>query len=167
MDAIINQDIKQYSKYYQKKLAADPDYFRNKRDKTAERTKYKEHRDEILEYQKNYYLEHRDNIIEYQKNYNLEHRDNILEYQKQYYKDNKEKLCRLAKERQNQPTNCPLCNKTIAKGTLPRHQGRPICLKKQKQVNNIITDSNTIIQPTKINKPKKIKLKIVKRLPEQ
>lgn len=146
-----NQETRQYSKYYQKKLAADPDYFRNKRDKTAERTKYKEHRDEILEYQ---------------KNYNLEHRDNILEYQKQYYKDNKEKLCRLAKERQNQPTNCPLCNKTIAKGTLPRHQGRPICLKKQKQVNNI-TDSNTIIQPTEINKPKKIKLKIVKRLPEQ
>ena len=152
MDAIINQDTKQYSKYYQKKLAADPDYFRNKRDKQAERTKYKEHRDEILEYQ---------------KNYNLEHRDNILEYQKQYYLDNKEKLCRLAKERQNQPTNCPLCNKTIAKGTLPRHQGRPICLKKQKQVNNIITESNTIIQPTEINKPKKIKLKIVKRLPEQ
>ena len=147
MDAIINQDIKQYSKYYQKKLADDPDYFRNKRDKTAERTKYKEHRDEILEYQ---------------KNYNREHRDDILEYQKQYYLDNKEKLCRLAKERQNQPTNCPLCNKTIAKGTLPRHQGRPICLKKQKQVNNII---ETTIK-TEV-KPKKIKLKIVKRLPEQ
>ena len=146
-----NQETRQYSKYYQKKLAADPDYFRNKRDKTAERTKYKEHRDEILEYQ---------------KNYNLEHRDNILEYQKQYYKDNKEKLCRLAKERQNQPTNCPLCNKTIAKGTLPRHQGRPICLKKQKQVN-IITESNIIIQDKEVNKPKKIKLKIVKRLPEQ
>lgn len=149
MDAIINQDIKQYSKYYQKKLADDPDYFRNKRDKTAERTKYKEHRDEILEYQ---------------KNYNREHRDDILEYQKQYYLDNKEKLCRLAKERQNQPTNCPLCNKTIAKGTLPRHQGRPICLKKQKQVNNIITESNTTIhQPMEVNKPKKIKLKIIKR----
>ena len=148
MDAIINQETRQYSKYYQKKLAADPDYFRNKRDKQAERIKYKEHRDEILEYQ---------------KNYNREHRDDILEYQKQYYKDNKEKLCRLAKERQNQPTNCPLCNKTIAKGTLPRHQGRPICLKKQKQVNNIITESNIIIQPTEINKPKKIKLKIIKR----
>jgi hypothetical protein len=85
MDTIINnQEIKQYSKYYQKKLAADPDYFRNKRDKMAEKTKYKEHRDEILEYQ---------------KNYNREHRDDILEYQKQYYKNNKEKLCRLAKER--------------------------------------------------------------------
>jgi len=143
-----NQDTKQYSKYYQKKLAADPDYFRNKRDKTAEKTKYKEHRDEILEYQ---------------KNYNLEHRENILEYQKQYYKDNKEKLCRLAKERQNQPTNCPLCNKTIAKGTLPRHQGRPICLKKQIQNNNII---ETTIKP-EVNIIKKIKLKIVKRLPEQ
>uniref|UniRef100_A0A6C0E5Z6 Uncharacterized protein n=1 Tax=viral metagenome TaxID=1070528 RepID=A0A6C0E5Z6_9ZZZZ len=152
MDTIINtdnnQDTKQYSKYYQKKLAADPDYFRNKRDKTAEKTKYKEHRDEILEYQ---------------KNYNREHRDNILEYQKQYYLDNKEKLCRLAKERQNQPTNCPLCNKTIAKGTLPRHQGRPICLKKQIQNNNII---ETTIKP-EVNITKKIKLKIVKRLPEQ
>ena len=149
MDAIINIDTRQYSKYYQKKLAADPDYFRNKRDKIAERTKYKEHREEILVYQ---------------KNYNLEHRDNILEYQKQYYKDNKEKLCRLAKDRQNQPTNCPLCNKTIAKGTLPRHQGRPICLKKQRQANNII---ETTIQQTEVNIIKKIKLKIVKRLPEQ
>lgn len=149
MDAIINTDTRQYSKYYQKKLAADPDYFRNKRDKIAERTKYKEHREEILVYQ---------------KNYNLEHRDNILEYQKQYYKDNKEKLCRLAKDRQNQPTNCPLCNKTIAKGTLPRHQGRPICLKKQRQANNII---ETTIQQTEVNIIKKIKLKIVKRLPEQ
>ena len=149
MDSIINTDTRQYSKYYQKKLAADPDYFRNKRDKTAEKTKYKEHRDEILEYQ---------------KNYNLEHRDNILEYQKQYYKDNKEKLCRLAKERQNQPTNCPLCNKTIAKGTLPRHQGRPICLKKQRQANNII---ETTIQQTEVKIIKKIKLKIVKRLPEK
>jgi len=152
MDTIINtdnnQDTKQYSKYYQKKLAADPDYFRNKRDKTAEKTKYKEHRDEILEYQ---------------KNYNREHRDDILEYQKQYYLDNKEKLCRLAKERQNQPTNCPLCNKTIAKGTLPRHQGRPICLKKQRQINNI----QTIEQPKEVIKPKKFKLKIVKRLPDQ
>ena len=152
MDTIINtdnnQDTKQYSKYYQKKLAADPDYFRNKRDKTAEKTKYKEHRDEILEYQ---------------KNYNREHRDDILEYQKQYYLDNKEKLCRLAKERQNQPTNCPLCNKTIAKGTLPRHQGRPICLKKQRQANNII---ETTIKP-EINIIKKFKLKIVKRLPDQ
>ena len=149
MDAIINTDTRQYSKYYQKKLAADPDYFRNKRDKIAERTKYKEHREEILVYQ---------------KNYNLEHRDNILEYQKQYYKDNKEKLCRLAKDRQNQPTNCPLCNKTIAKGTLPRHQGRPICLKKQRQANNII---ETTLQQTEVNIIKKIKLKIVKRLPEQ
>ena len=149
MDAIINTETRQYSKYYQKKLAADPDYFRNKRDKIAERTKYKEHREEILEYQ---------------KNYNLEHRDNILEYQKQYYKDNKEKLCRLAKDRQNQPTNCPLCNKTIAKGTLPRHQGRPICLKKQRQANNII---ETTLQQTEVNIIKKIKLKIVKRLPEQ
>jgi hypothetical protein len=151
MDAIINQEkeTRQYSKYYQRKLAADPDYFRNKRDKTAERTKYKEHRDEILEYQ---------------KNYNLEHRDNILEYQKQYYKDNKEKLCRLAKERQTQPTNCPLCNKTIAKGTLPRHQGRPICLKKHRQANNII---ETTIQQTEVKIIKKIKLKIVKRLPDQ
>ena len=149
MDAIINTETRQYSKYYQKKLAADPDYFRNKRDKIAERTKYKEHREEILVYQ---------------KNYNLEHRDNILEYQKQYYKDNKEKLCRLAKDRQNQPTNCPLCNKTIAKGTLPRHQGRPICLKKQRQANNII---ETTLQQTEVNIIKKIKLKIVKRLPEQ
>ena len=148
MDAIINQETRQYSKYYQKKLAADPDYFRNKRDKQAERIKYKEHRDEILEYQ---------------KNYNREHRDNILEYQKQYYLDNKEKLCRLAKERQNQPTNCPLCNKTIAKGTLPRHQGRPICLKKQRQANII----EPAIQPTEVKIIKKIKLKIVKRLPEK
>ena len=115
----------------------------------AEKTKYKEHRNEILEYQ---------------KNYNLEHRDNILEYQKQYYKDNKEKLCRLAKERQNQPTNCSLCNKTIAKGTLPRHQGRPICLKKQRQPNNII---ETTIQETEVKIIKKLKLKIVKRLPDQ
>ena len=149
MDAIINTETRQYSKYYQKKLAADPDYFRNKRDKIAERTKYKEHREEILVYQ---------------KKYNLEHRDNVLEYQKQYYKDNKEKLCRLAKDRQNQPTNCPLCNKTIAKGTLPRHQGRPICLKKQRQANNII---ETTLQQTEVNIIKKIKLKIVKRLPEQ
>ena len=145
-----NQETtRQYSKYYQKKLAADPDYFRNKRNKAAEKTKYTEHRNEILEYQ---------------KNYNREHRDDILEYQKQYYKDNKEKLCRLAKERQNQPANCPLCNKTIAKGTLSRHQGRPICLKKQRQANNII---ETTIQQTEVKIIKKIKLKIVKRLPDQ
>jgi hypothetical protein len=144
------ETTRQYSKYYQKKLAADPDYFRNKRNKAAEKTKYTEHRNEILEYQ---------------KNYNREHRDNILEYQKQYYKDNKEKLCRLAKERQNQPSSCPLCNKTIAKGTLSRHQGRPICLKRQKQNTNNTTETN--MQTIELNKPKKIKLKIVKRLPDQ
>ena len=139
-----NQETRQYSKYYQNKLATEPDYFRNKRDKMAEKTKYKEHRDEILNYQ---------------KNYNSEHRDEILEYQKQYYLDNKDKLCRLAKDRQTQPTNCPLCNKTINKGTLPRHQGRPICLKKQKQYANMITED---IQQIEIKKTKK-KLKIVKR----
>lgn len=145
-----NQETtRQYSKYYQKKLAADPDYFRNKRNRAAEKTKYTEHRNEILEYQ---------------KNYNREHRDDILEYQKQYYLNNKEKLCRLAKERQNQPANCPLCNKTIAKGTLSRHQGRPICLKRQKQTANII---ETNIQNTEVQKTKKIKLKIVKRLSDQ
>jgi hypothetical protein len=151
-DNIQTGEIKKYtSKYYKNKLEKDPDYFRNKRNREAEKLKYETKRDEILDYQ---------------KKYNLKHRDDILDYQKQYYRDNKEKLCRKAQERQNERVCCPLCNKSIAKGSLSKHTERPICGKRQNRMNTNINVVQTETQNENNLPPKnkRIKLKIVKKI---
>ena len=57
-----------------------------------------DHRDEHLEYAKNYYFEHKEYFDQLQKEYYLVHREERLEYAKNYYQDNKDYFIELQKE---------------------------------------------------------------------
>jgi len=70
---------------------------------------YLEHKDSIVEYQKEYkathkdsiaeyYLEHKDSIAEYKKDYYETHKDSIAENRKQYYETHKDSIAEYKKK---------------------------------------------------------------------
>ena len=81
-------------------LEQQKQYYQEHRDERLEyrKQRYNEHRDEILERNKQYRQEHRDEIAEHKKQYHQDHRDERLEYSKQYYQDNRDKLAEQQKQ---------------------------------------------------------------------
>jgi len=59
----------------------------------------------------------KDKYKEYNKQHYIKNRDNILEYHKQYRTENVDKI----NELQRQKSNCPICNKELAKRSIPYH----------------------------------------------
>ena len=97
----------------------------------SKRERYKDNRDEILEYQKQYRQDNRDDIAEKKKQYHQDNRDKHLEQYKQHYQDNRDKRLDKAKkyrEDNSYKIKCDLCCAEIKKINLNRHQKTAKCM---------------------------------------
>ena len=83
----------------------------------------KEHKEERKQYEKQYREEHKEQRKEQGKQYNEEHKEDIKQYNQQYWEEHKENI----KEKQKQPVKCPICNSTVTRHSLKRHQRTKKC----------------------------------------
>ena len=78
-----------------------------------------EHKEEHKQYNKQYYQENKEN----KKLYYQENKEIIKEERKEYYQENKE----IINEKQKQSIICPICNSTVTRVCLKRHQRTKKC----------------------------------------
>ena len=82
------------------------------------------------QYDKQYYQENKENKTLYYQ----EHKEIIKEERKEYYQENKENI----NEKQKQPVKCPICNSTVIRVNLKRHQRTKKCQENKENINESI-----------------------------
>ena len=80
---------------------------------------HEEHKAERNQNAKLYYQEHKAEHKKYEKKYREEHKAEIKQYKKLYYQEHKENI--------NESIKCTICNSTVTRGSLKRHQRSKKC----------------------------------------
>tara|TARA_B110000967_G_scaffold6733_1_gene6742 strand:- start:2033 stop:2344 length:312 start_codon:yes stop_codon:yes gene_type:complete len=90
------------------------------------------------------YSQHRDELLEYQKKYGREHKVKINNYNREYYNDNKLSIL----EKQRKQVHC-ICGKYLTQNSLYKHMKTKLHEKWMHEKNTNIDGYETIILGTK------------------
>lgn len=117
------RDRKQYKqdnkekikKYYEDNKEKIKQWYLDNKEQLQEYYKqyYQDHKQQKKEYHKKWYEDNKEKIREKAKQYRQDNKEKIQERHKQYYESNKEKI--------NTKSNCPICDKTMLKFSIPKH----------------------------------------------
>ena len=80
-------------------------------------------------YKKEWYEKNKDKRKEYLKKWCEENKEKIKKNKKEYYEKNKDKIKKYKKEYLKIKINCPICNSSVSRANLPRHQRTKKCKK--------------------------------------
>ena len=129
------------------------------RDKQKKKEYRETHKEEIKQHKKEYYETHKEEIAKKTKEYRETHKEEIAEKNKEYYENNKEEIAQKKKEhyetnkekisqkqkeyrekhkeaiaeKKRQKVICEICNESITKDNLARHQKSKKCMECKKE----------------------------------